>query len=144
MGVEGPQRFTYHLVLGQGGRAQHAVCSCGWRSDSVAAAGIAGALWDDHVAMHHRDCETQHWLDAMLTVEAGYQVVCGCGWESQVDTERLSLFDGSSLPSGPWGRARGNEARHNIRSDGNPIPDRAMRRRTRQCCSTSRVTPPTA
>ena len=93
MGVEGPQRFTYHLVLGQGGRAQHAVCSCGWRSDSVAAAGIAGALWDDHVAMHHRDCETQHWLDAMLTVEAGYQVVCGCGWESQVDTERLSLFD---------------------------------------------------
>lgn len=68
------------------------MCSCGWRSDWVTAAGLAGALWDDHLAMHHRQRGT-HWLVATLTVEDGYQVVCGCGWESRVDAERLSLFD---------------------------------------------------
>lgn len=29
----------------------HAVCSCGWRSESVMNAGIAGAAWDAHVAV---------------------------------------------------------------------------------------------
>ena len=92
MGVEEPERFTYRTVSGQGGRAHQAVCSCGWRSDWMPTAGLAGAMWDDHFAMRHQ-VRGPHWLVATETVADGYQVTCGCGWESSVDRDPMRLFD---------------------------------------------------
>ena len=32
----------------------YARCSCGWESARTTAAGLAGALWDDHAGEHRR------------------------------------------------------------------------------------------
>jgi hypothetical protein len=47
VGAEGEAPVTYRLVLDRA-HQHRAVCSCGWTSEPVSAAGLAGAAWDVH------------------------------------------------------------------------------------------------
>ena len=43
----------HHYIVLNDGVDQYAYCSCGWTSPPSVTAGIAGALWDMHVATEH-------------------------------------------------------------------------------------------
>ena len=47
-------RHTYVVDAASEGGVR-AVCTCGWKSQPVAAAGLAGAVWDEHSQESHRD-----------------------------------------------------------------------------------------
>ena len=44
----------------RGGDGVRAVCSCGWRTEIMGSAGLAGAAWDEHVRTQHTGRDSEH------------------------------------------------------------------------------------
>lgn len=45
---------TYEIEFDQKRKKYVAVCTCGWRSESLSRAGMAGAQWDTHKEEEHQ------------------------------------------------------------------------------------------
>jgi hypothetical protein len=72
-------------------------CTCGWTSEPAPAAGIAGAMWDEHVRLSVDHGPVTHRLLAAVRAGDGFRLECACAWVSDIcptADDLLTFWDG--------------------------------------------------